>query len=107
MQAFLLCGIDVTIGEPVAIGGGAVYIYIPEVSPVGAWLNGVCVGGGGNPYESRGGNGGPTGRLLPSPNGGKQSPAAAALRKSIFVRQRLSNVLHLQMCHNVSAHNFT
>ena len=77
------------MGEPVAIGGGAVYIYIAEVNPVGAWLNGVCGGGGGSPDESRGGRGGPTGRPLPRPNGGKQSPAAAALRKSISAFQEV------------------
>jgi len=44
----------------------------------------VCDEGVGKPDERRGGMGGPTGIPLPNPNGGKQSPAAAALLKSIL-----------------------
>ena len=64
--------------------GGAVYIYIPEVNPPAALLNGACEEGFGKPDERRGGMGGPTGRPLPNPSGGKQRPAAAALLKSML-----------------------
>ena len=75
---------EVTIWGPVDIVGGAVYIYIPEGNPAAAWLKDVCDEGVGKPDERRGGMGGPTGIPLPNPNGGKQSPAAAALLKSIL-----------------------
>ena len=58
-------------------------MYIPELKPVPTGLNGV--GGGGNPAERRGGKGWPTGSPLGNPMGGRQSPAAAALRKSILL----------------------
>ena len=77
------CWVDVAIWEPVAIVGGAVYIYIPDVRPTAAWLSDVSDEGGGRPGVRREGIGGPTGRPLPNPNGGRQSPAAAALLKSI------------------------
>ena len=79
---------EVTIWEPVAIVGGAVYIYIPEGNPAAVWLKDVWDEGVGKVDESRGGIGGPTGRPPPSPKGGKQSPAAAALRKSMLQRKR-------------------
>ena len=75
---------EVTIWGPVAMVGGAVYIYIPEVNPAAAWLYDVCDEGVGKPDGRRGGMGGPTGRPLPNPNGGKQRPAAAALLKSML-----------------------
>ena len=78
------CGTDVTIGEPVAIVGGAVYIYIPDDRPAAAWLNDVSDDGGGRPGVRREDMGGPTGRPLPNPKGGRQSPAAAALLKSMI-----------------------
>ena len=75
---------EVTIGEPVAIVGGAVYkLYIPDVRPDAAWLNVVCGEGGCNPDARRGGMGGGTEIPFPNPKGGKQSPAAAALLKSM------------------------
>ena len=66
-------------------------MYIPDVIPVPNGLKGV--GGGGNPVERRGGKGGPTGSPLASAMGGKQSPAAAALRKSMLVDFVFLNLL--------------
>ena len=75
---------EVTIGEPVAIVGGAVYkLYIPDVRPDAAWLKVVWGEGGCNPDARRGGMGGGTEIPFPNPKGGKQSPAAAALLKSM------------------------
>ena len=75
---------EVTIGEPVAIVGGAVYkLYIPDVRPDAAWLKVVWGEGGCNPDPRRGGMGGGTEIPFPNPKGGKQSPAAAALLKSM------------------------
>ena len=75
---------EVTIGEPVAIVGGAVYkLYIPDVRPDAAWLNVVWGEGDCNPDARRGGIGGGTEIPFPNPKGGKQSPAAAALLKSM------------------------
>ena len=75
---------EVTIGEPVAIVGGAVYkLYIPDVRPDAAWLKVVWGEGGCNPDGRRGGMGGGTEIPFPNPKGGKQSPAAAALLKSM------------------------